>query len=47
MSRILIAEDEARISSFIEKGLRANGLTRPSWRAGSRPSPWLEAVNST
>lgn len=26
MSRILIAEDEARISSFIEKGLRANGL---------------------
>ena len=27
MSRILIAEDEARISSFIEKGLRANGLT--------------------
>ena len=27
MSRILIAEDEARISSFIEKGLRASGLT--------------------
>lgn len=26
MSRILIAEDEARISSFIEKGLRASGL---------------------
>ncbi|KID30638.1 response regulator with CheY-like receiver domain and winged-helix DNA-binding domain [Prauserella sp. Am3] len=26
-SRILIAEDEARIASFIEKGLRANGFT--------------------
>lgn len=26
MSRILIAEDEPRISSFIEKGLRASGL---------------------
>lgn len=27
MNRILIAEDEARISAFIEKGLRANGFT--------------------
>lgn len=27
MSRILVVEDEARIASFIEKGLRANGLT--------------------
>ncbi len=27
MSRILIAEDEARISSFIDKGLRAAGFT--------------------
>ena len=27
MSRILIAEDEQRISSFLEKGLRANGFT--------------------
>lgn len=27
MSRILIAEDEPRIVSFIEKGLRANGFT--------------------
>jgi DNA-binding response OmpR family regulator len=26
MSRILIAEDEARIASFLEKGLRANGF---------------------
>lgn len=27
MSSILIAEDEARIASFLEKGLRANGFT--------------------
>jgi DNA-binding response OmpR family regulator len=27
MSRILVAEDESRISSFVEKGLRANGFT--------------------
>ncbi|MDQ4086365.1 MAG: response regulator transcription factor [Actinomycetota bacterium] len=27
MSRILIAEDEDRIASFVEKGLRANGFT--------------------
>ena len=26
MSRILIAEDEARIASFVEKGLRAAGF---------------------
>ena len=26
MNRILIAEDEARLSSFLEKGLRANGF---------------------
>ncbi|HBL15142.1 MAG TPA: response regulator [Cyanobacteria bacterium UBA11162] len=27
MNRILIAEDESRIASFIEKGLRKNGFT--------------------
>jgi len=27
MTRVLIVEDEERIASFIEKGLRANGLT--------------------
>jgi len=27
MARILIAEDEARIASFLEKGLRSNGFT--------------------
>jgi DNA-binding response OmpR family regulator len=27
VSRILIAEDEARIAAFLEKGLRANGFT--------------------
>ena len=34
MSRILIAEDEARISSFLEKGLRAAGLTTTVARNG-------------
>jgi DNA-binding response OmpR family regulator len=27
MSRVLVAEDEARIASFVAKGLRANGFT--------------------
>ena len=27
MTRILIAEDEPRIASFLEKGLRANGFS--------------------
>ena len=27
MARILIAEDEPRIATFLEKGLRANGYT--------------------
>lgn len=27
MNRILIAEDEERIASFVQKGLRANGFT--------------------
>ncbi|MGH3356097.1 MAG: response regulator transcription factor [Nocardioidaceae bacterium] len=27
MNRILVAEDESRIASFVEKGLRANGFT--------------------
>lgn len=27
MSRVLVVEDERRLSSFLEKGLRANGLT--------------------
>ncbi len=27
MSRVLVAEDEARIASFVEKGLRASGFT--------------------
>ena len=27
MNRVLIVEDEARIAAFVEKGLRANGLT--------------------
>jgi two-component system copper resistance phosphate regulon response regulator CusR len=35
VSRILIAEDEARISSFLEKGLRAHGLTTTVARDGA------------
>ena len=27
MHRVLIAEDEVRIASFVEKGLRAHGFT--------------------
>ena len=33
-SRVLIAEDEARIASFLEKGLRANGFTTEVARDG-------------
>jgi DNA-binding response OmpR family regulator len=35
MSRILIAEDEPRISSFLEKGLRANGFSTKVVEDGS------------
>ena len=34
MSRILIAEDEVRISAFIEKGLRSNGFAVSTVRDG-------------
>ncbi|MFG3493717.1 response regulator transcription factor [Streptomyces sp. NPDC047928] len=34
MNRILIAEDEERIASFVEKGLRANGFTTSVARDG-------------
>jgi DNA-binding NtrC family response regulator len=36
MSRILIAEDEQRIASFLEKGLRANGFTTTIASTGRR-----------
>lgn len=36
MSRILIAEDEARIASFLEKGLRSNGFTTTLVGDGAR-----------
>ena len=35
MSRILIVEDEPRISSFVEKGLTANGFTTSVVRTGN------------
>lgn len=34
MTRILIAEDEERITSFLERGLRANGFTTSSVTTG-------------
>jgi two-component system copper resistance phosphate regulon response regulator CusR len=36
VSRILIAEDEARIASFVEKGLRANGFVTEVAADGAR-----------
>lgn len=35
MNRVLIVEDEPRISSFIEKGLRANGFTTSVTKSGN------------
>lgn len=35
MNRILIVEDEVRIASFLEKGLRANGFTTTTVHDGS------------
>ena len=35
MSRILIVEDEERLSRFLEKGLRANGFTTTTVRDGA------------
>ncbi len=43
MSRILIAEDEPRIASFIEKGLRAGGFTPTVVRDG--PSAYDQAMS--
>jgi two-component system, OmpR family, response regulator QseB len=38
MKRILIAEDSARVASFLEKGLRANGFTTTVVRDGAAAS---------
>ena len=38
MTRILIAEDEQRIASFIDKGLSANGFTVTTVADGPRPT---------
>jgi DNA-binding response OmpR family regulator len=43
MSRILIAEDEARIASFVEKGLRSNGFSTHTVADGQSA---LEAAGS-
>ena len=38
MARILIAEDEPRISSFINKGLSSNGFSVAVVEDGIRPT---------
>ncbi len=43
MNRILIAEDEERIASFVEKGLRSNGFTTTVVRDG--PSAYQRAIS--
>jgi two-component system, OmpR family, response regulator len=40
-ARILIAEDEQRIASFVEKGLRANGFTTSVVGDGDAALSWL------
>lgn len=45
MSRILVAEDEARIASFIDKGLRASGYTVTV--VGDGPAAYDEAIGGT
>ena len=46
MNRILVVEDEPRISAFIAKGLKAEGFTvtvadfGPSWPPAERAATW-------
>ncbi|MFE6225614.1 MULTISPECIES: response regulator transcription factor [unclassified Streptomyces] len=40
MNRVLIAEDEERIASFVEKGLRANGFTTTVAADGDTALAW-------
>ncbi|MEU3603854.1 response regulator transcription factor [Streptomyces sp. NPDC035033] len=40
MNRVLIAEDEERIASFVEKGLRANGFTTTVAADGDTALSW-------
>ncbi len=43
MNRVLIVEDETRIASFVEKGLRANGFTDVSDLVGGYGA-WTAAI---
>jgi two-component system, OmpR family, copper resistance phosphate regulon response regulator CusR len=43
VNRILIAEDEERIASFIEKGLRANGFTTTVASDGHEAFAWARS----
>jgi DNA-binding response OmpR family regulator len=43
--RILIVEDEARIASFVEKGLRANGFTTSVVASGADALSWAASFD--
>ena len=47
MSRILIAEDEPRLSSFLEKGLRAAGYATTVCDDGVQAARWRATTSST
>jgi DNA-binding response OmpR family regulator len=47
MTHILIAEDEQRIASFIEKGLSANGFAVTTVAMVGRPTTTRRRVTST
>ena len=47
MNRILIVEDEERIASFIEKGLRANGFTTTVAADGDQAIGLADPASST
>ena len=43
--RILIVEDEERIASFVEKGLRANGFTTSVVSSGADALSWAASFD--
>lgn len=48
MHRILIAEDEPRIASFLEKGLCSHGFTTlPLLKMAMRLYSWFKRANLT
>ena len=47
MSRILIAEDETRLASFLEKGLRASGFTTTVVGGRDRGRRWSRTTTTS